>query len=198
MRRKIYDLNNGVIEVYSFEPINYKLQLFRLEEMKDIPKERQVLRMDNPRSWFTKSNGIVYECGAYTLREFDYSRMDQADKASLVRKFYVNGTYHDDPVKIIGGMILLSPKRGFTDYRIQLTENAYCGYLLDNEQFDNPILGDHSLDRLRGSFKISEEPISTISVDELEKAMKMQIVPGDFDETMDSLEKTSKVYKKIR
>ena len=198
MKRKIYNLNNGVIEVYGFLPVNYKLQLFRLEELKEIPMKRQILRMDKPRSWFTRSDRIVYECGAYTLREFDYSKMSQADKASLVRKLYINGSYHDDPVKVVDDLILLSPRQDFTDYRVQLTEDAYCGYLLDNEQFDNPILGDHSLDRLRGLFQITDEPLSSISLKELEKAYDMDLVDGNFDEALDSLEKTSKVYKKIR
>ncbi len=198
MKRKIYNVASGVIEVYDFEPISYKLALFRLEEMKGIPQKKQILRKDNPRSWFTRDKGIVYECDNYTLREFDYTKMDQVDLVNMIRKFYINGSFKNDPVLIRDDLILLSPDRGLTDYRIQLTEDAYMEYLIENEQFDSPELEGKSLDKQRGLFRISDEPIVTVSIDEFKKMHQAQLVSGNFHDTMDSLERTSKVLSKIR
>ena len=198
MKRKIYRLNNGVIEVYQFEPINYKLNLFRLEELKRIPKEEQILRRETTRSWFTPKKRVVYECENYILREFDFSNIHDMDKQMQLFKAYVNGVYRHDPVQIHDGLITLSPRNGMTDYRIQLTKDAYLGYLLENEQFDETILRDSLLDKQKGLFKISEEPISSTTVEELERLFSSELVPGSFDETMQSVERTSKVFQKIR
>lgn len=198
MKRKIYNVKNGVIEVYDFETLQYRMNLFRLEELKRIPQREQILRREPTRSWFTPRKGVVYECDNYILREFDLSKLDEVDQSTMIRRSYINGIFRSDPVEERSDLITLSPRKGLTDFRVQLTEDAYMGYLLDNEQFDHPMLRDHRLDKQKELFQISDAPVDTISIPELEKMYQHGIVEGDYYKTMDSLERTSKVYQKIR
>jgi len=198
MKRKIYNVKNGIIEVYDFETLQYRMNLFRLEELKRIPQREQILRREPTRSWFTPRKGVVYECDNYILREFDLSKMDEADQSTMIRRSYINGVFRSDPVEERSDLITLSPREGLTDFRVQLTEDAYMGYLLDNEQFDHPMLRSHRLDKQKELFQISDVPIDEISISELEKMFQHGIVEGDYYETIVSLERTSRVYQKIR
>ncbi len=198
MRRKIYNVNGGVIEVYSFEPFNYKMNTFRMRELKKIPMERQVLVKEPTRSWFTPKKGVVYKCDNYILREVQCPELDPSDPIKRTRTSYIYGIYKNDPVEVHDDLYLLSPRGGYTDYRVQLTEDSYLGYLLENEQFYSSFLEDKSLEGLKDLFKVSSNPITRIQISELEKMYEGDLVPGSFDDAMTSLEKTSKVYQKIR
>lgn len=197
-KNKIYNLKNGVIEVYKFEPINYKLNLFRLEEFLKIPKQEQILVESPSNGWFTPRKRKVFECGAYVLQGLDLHKMDNIDQHALMRKLYINGAYDNDVVDVFPDLITLTPEHGFSKYRVQLTEEALLGFLLKNELFDSLFLQDHNLERQKDLFKISQKPIMDVSLDEVEKMYQSDLIPGTFDDTLTYLDKSSKVYKKIR
>ena len=197
MNRKICNLKKGVIQVYQFEPFNYRLNLFRLEEMKRIPREEQILRREPTRSWFTPRKGVFYECDNYILRKFDFSKFEDIDTFKKHYQLYVYGLYHNDPVKKYPGFITLSPKKDMTDIRVQLTEDAYLAYLLENEQFDHEDLVGKRLEKQKTLFHLSEEPLMEFHVDEMKNMFDSCVVSGSYDETMKSLERSSHVYQKI-
>ncbi len=197
-KNKIYNLKNGVIEVYKFEPINLRLNLLRLEELKKIPREEQILVETPTNGWFTPRKRKVFECGAYVLKGLNFNSADDVNKHSLMRKLYINGAYDNDVVDILPDLITLTPEHGFSKYRVQLTEEALISFLLKNEMFDSLFLQDRNLEKQKELFKISQEPIMDVSLEEVEKMYRSELIPGTFDDTLTYLDKSSKVYKKIR
>lgn len=197
-KNKIYNLKNGVIEVYNFEPYNYKLNLFRLEELKKIPKEEQVLVESPTNGWFTPKKRKVFECDAYVLQGLNLHKMDQIDQHSLMRKLYINGSYDNDVVDVYPDFITLTPDHGCSKYRIQLTEEALLSFLLKNELFDSSFLHSKSLYRQKDLFKISKDPISDVSLKDVETMYESGLIPGTFDDTLTYLDRSSKVFRKMR
>lgn len=86
MERKIYNINQGVIEVYQFDPNMKELKRFRLQELDKLPVEEQILKREPTRSWFTPKKGVVYECENYILRRYDNPRVSKKDHVDLVRE----------------------------------------------------------------------------------------------------------------
>ena len=198
MSRKIYDLNNGKIEVYSFRPLEHKLRLFRIQELDYFLPSERVLKKENTRSWFTPTKGVVYECDSYILRLLKYaSKEDRREGPKLIRE-YKEGPYRSDPVIINDTLITLSPKNNTTNKRIQLTDEAYYAYLLDNEDFTSSYLQEGNLEDLKEVFKLSRNPIEEVSIDDFRRMYSSDLIEGDYEEKMDYLEKSSKVFRKIR
>ncbi|MBQ8131485.1 MAG: hypothetical protein IJ193_03250 [Bacilli bacterium] len=198
MSRKIYDLNNGKIEVYSFRPLEHKLRLFRIQELDYFLPSERVLKKENTRSWFTPTKGVVYECDSYILRLLKYaSKEDRREGPKLIRE-YIEGAYRSDPVIINDTLITLSPKNNTTNKRIQLTDEAYYAYLLDNEDFTSSYLQEGNLEDLKEVFKLSRNPIEEVSIDDFRRMYSSDLIEGDYEEKMDYLEKSSKVFRKIR
>ena len=201
MTRKgmIYNLEKGKIEVYSIRPIEHKFKLYRVKELdKFLPLERVLIR-ENTRSWFTPTKGVVYECENYILRPMKYAKKEQQRDAIRTLRDYMDGSFRRDPVRVYeNGLITLSPNNDTTNKCIQLSEEAYYAYLLDNEDFTSTYLQEADLEDLREVFRLSKNPITEITTDELKRLYLSGLAEGRYDEKMDYIEKTSKVFKKIR
>lgn len=201
MTRKgmIYNLEKGKIEVYSFRPLEHKLKLYRIQELRCFLPSERVLKRENTRSWFTPKKGVVYECDNYILRLMKDAKQEEQREATRMLRDYIEGFYRSDPVRVYeNGLITLSPKNDMTNKRIQLTDEAYYAYLLDNEDFTATYLQERNLDDVKDVFKLSKNPIDEISEKDLKSLYLSGLVEGNYDEKMDYLEKTSKVFKKIR
>jgi len=202
MKRNILNINGGKIEVYSFEPKHYSLDLFRLEELKTIPQEQQILRKENTRGWFTPKEGVIYECDNYIIRPFmtKKKKMEEYDAWLRIRRSYINGLYTNEPAKEYEtGLITLNADRNGGKTLINLTPDAYAEYLLENEQFTKAFLEDKDLSKLKDLFSISDEPISEVSIDELKKMCESKIVPiPSFNYKMEQVEKEADVYRKLK
>ncbi len=199
LKGEIYNLEKGKIEVYSFRAVDHKFKLHRIKELDGfLPLERVLIR-ENTRSWFTPTKGVVYECDNYILRPMRYARREQQKEAVRTLRDYMDGSFRRDPVRVYeNGLITLSPNNDTTNKRIQLSEDAYLAYLLDNEQFTSEYLQEADLEDLKDLFRLSKNPITEITTDELKRIYLSGLVEGRYDEQMDYIEKTSKVFKKIR
>lgn len=198
MKRNIYNINGGTLEIFDFGPKRYAMDLFRIEELKKIPESEQILRKEDTRGWFTPKKGVIYECDNYILRPFNRKKMAEYDEWFRIRHSYVHGLYSHDPVKQHDDLITLHTKKGTSRNLINLTEDSYAAYLLDNEMFASDFLEDRDLTPLKGVFEISEEPYMTIKIDEFEKLCRGKVIEEMFSEKMSDIEKESKVYQKLK
>ena len=198
MKRNIFNINGGTLEIFDFEPKHYAIDLFRLEELKKFPEEKQVLRKDDTRGWFTPKKGVLYECDNYILRPFPRRKMADHDEWLRIRRSYINGLYHSDPVKTHDDLITLHPKHGTSRNLINLTEDAYVEYLLENEMFSDEFLEGRDLTPVRELFDLSEEPFMTIKIDEFEKLCRSKVIEEPFNEKMSDIEKETKVYRRLK
>ena len=198
MKRNILNIKGGKIEVYGFEPKTYSINLFRLTELKKIPKEQQILRRENTRGWFTPKKGVLYECDNYILRPFPSKKIEDHDEWLRIRRSYTNGFYKNDPVYQHGDIIALHPNQGMDRNYIQLTEDAYLEYLIEREMYGHEFLQDKNLDSLHELFKISKKPIMTIDIEQLEKICASKIIDEPFSEKISSIENESKVYQRLK
>lgn len=201
MRKKIFQINGGRIEIFSFNAEDEKMQDFKTQELLKLPEDERVLHKGSPLSWFSSKNGVVYSCGAYVLKavpkegEMQFSRLEER---------FIQGEFVGDPVRVVerfdddGQVLYLCPVRDTLDNKIQLTNDLYLLQLLESEDFQNEVLHEESLDGLGELFDISSEPISAISIRELEKMYEAGLVDGDMDSQMDYFEKSGKVLSKLR
>ena len=198
MKRNIYNINGGTLEIYSFEPKHYAMDLFRIAELKKVPEEEQILRKEDTRGWFTPKKGVMYECDNYILRPFQRKKLADYDEWSRIRRSYIHGIYSHDPVKQHDDLITLHTKKGTSRNLINLTEDSYAAYLLDNEMFSSEFLEGRDLSPLREIFELSEDPFMTIRIKEFEKLCQSKVIEEPFNETMSDIEKESKVYRKLK
>ena len=198
MKRNIYNINGGTLEIFDFEPKHYALDLFRLQELKNIPQEEQILRKENTRGWFTPKKGVIYECDNYILRTFPSKKLSDHDEWLRIRRSYINGLYRSDPVKVHDGLITLHPNMGMSHNLVQLTEDSYAEYLLENEQFADSFLEDRDLSKLKDLFEIGEDPYMTIDIKEFQKLCYAKVIDECFRGKMADIEKESEVYQKLK
>ena len=197
MERKIYNINQGVIEVYQFDPNMKELKRFRLQELDKLPVEEQILKREPTRSWFTPKKGVVYECENYILRRYDNPRVSKKDHVDLVREAYIDGLFQQHRVIVHDKLFTLETLTDGDCY-INLTEDAYIAYLLENERFTSELLQEANLDNQKGLFTLSDNPIITLSLENMEKIFESGLVSDDYEKTVNTIQSASKVYKKIR
>lgn len=203
MANKIYQIQGGKIEVFSFSAIEEKMKKFRKEEMETLPEDERFLLRNDPPSWFRSQKGIVYECGAYVLQK----RLDldcSSEQYSVVEKKFHAGAFLKDPIRILpredqdDDIIVLHPGRGTSDVRVQLTPDLYLAQLLEREEFSDEDVQSSSLEAVRDLFFISEDPISEISIEEMKKLFDHDLIAGEYSSQIDYIEKAGKVLQKLR
>ena len=202
---KIFRLKNGTIEVYNFEPIFAEIGLFRLNEMKKIPEEEQVLRRDYNDSWLIPKSGVMYECESYVIRKEPPKTFEEREENYfLVRKFVEgilgNASVHATKRTDVEGdnLYYINPKDGTPCKKIQITPELYLEFLLENERFASKTLQKADLTDQQVLFNISEEPIMEYTLSDLESLLESGLVKGDFDRKLELLEGSTKVYEKLK
>ena len=203
MERKIYNLNSGTIEIYSYLPDQVEQMKYRREQLELIPYSQRVLVEKEPVWWFTNIKDVVYSCPAFSLRkgETPGTKMKESMKNDELLRRYHRGDYMECPafdrISRAGREVFyLDPEDG-TNKRIQLTGGLYIQYLIYNGMFTDENL-DTDLSRFARMFKISPEPISVITEDELNRNLNSGLVTGDHDQIMEFVDASSQVYRKIR
>lgn len=202
---KIFRLKNGIIQVYNFEPKYANIALFRLNEMKKIPEEEQVLRRDYNHSWFIPKEKIIYECGGYIIRKVPPKNFDEMeDNYFFVRK-YIEGILTNASVHVIKrsdkegeNLFIINPKDGTPCKKIQITPELYLEYLLENERFAAKALQKKDLTNQQPLFNISDEPIMECNLETLEALLESGLVKGNLDDKLELLEGSTKVYEKLK
>ena len=197
MERKIYNINQGVIEVYQFDPNMKELKRFRLQELDKLPVEEQILKREPTRSWFTPKKGVVYECENYILRRYDNPRVSRKDHVDLVREAYIDGLFQQHRAIVHDKLFTLETLTDGDCY-INLTEDAYIAYLLENERFTSELLQEANLDNQKGLFTLSDNPIITIALENMERIFESGLISDNYENTVNTIQSASKVYKKIR
>ena len=197
MERKIYNINQGVIEVYQFDPNMKELKRFRLQELDKLPVEEQILKREPTRSWFTPKKGVVYECENYILRRYDNPRVSRKDHVDLVREAYLDGLFQQHRAIVHDKLFTLETLTDGDCY-INLTEDAYIAYLLENERFTSELLQEANLDNQKGLFTLSDNPIITIALENMERIFESGLISDNYENTVNTIQSASKVYKKIR
>ena len=203
--RKIFRLSNGKIEVLNFEPIYNRLNFFRLNEMHQIPEDEQIVYKELTGSLIKPKTGIIHECDGYIIRKRAPKGSKEKDENSALVIGYINGIFKDGSMHIReredgkGEQIIYlspNPKDGTLIKKIQVTPDLYLAYLLENERFAEKPLQDSSLEKQRELFRIGEEPIATCDLASLEVALRSGLIKGEYDDTLDFVEGSTKVYEK--
>ena len=199
--KKIYNLNNGRVEIFQLGQDDYETAKFILDELGTMPIEERLLKKDNPSNWFTRKKGIVYECGAYILRK---SNPKEVQKTRFLLNDYIFGSFElerlDARNDIHGNdLYLLEPSYPYNNVNIQLTKDLYLQILIENEIYANPILQESNLDRIKRLFSISENPIETIDVEEMFKVYDLiEENQEAYKIIMTEIEESTKVFQKLR
>lgn len=203
--RKIFHVSNGTIEIYDFNENYSRSTLFRLEEMKKIPENEQVLYKEANRFLFQHREEIVYECDAYSLRIKKPKNMAEVDDNYFFVHKYIEGLYKDSSVHVrerenTDGekLFYINPKDGTPGKKIQITEDLYLAYLLENERFDAPDLQTSDLSNHQELFTISDEPIAVCDMDSLRILLKSGLVKGNYDDKKRLLQGSTKIYEKLK
>lgn len=197
---EIYNLSKGKVEVYGLEPLKKEIILFRRKEMESIPYDERVLDRIPTRGWFTPQKNVIYECGSYVLRK----RIPRPEDEFLINEFvndYLRSYRVRDVKRTDNGeyATLLDPTRVIVEKELQLTEEILLELLLENENYNNKRLQNGDLSRIRGLFRISKEPITTLDLEELKKYFSTNLVPQDELKTkMETINGSTKVYRKLR
>lgn len=202
---KIFRLSNGTIEVFNFEPIYSRLAFFRLEEMKQIPEDEQIVYKELNGGWFKPKTGIIHECDAYIIRKRAPKNFEEEEENYELVSRYINGIFRDGSMHIRDRedgegeqIIYLNPKDGTLIKKIQVTPDLYLSYLLENERFAAEPLQDSGLEKQSELFEIGEEPIATCDLASLKVALRSGLIKGEYDDTLDFVEGSTKVYEKLR
>ena len=197
--RKIYNINNGRVEIFQLGQNDYETKKFILDELGTMPMEDRLLKKDNP-SWFTPKKGIVYECGAYVLRR---SNSKELKKSRFLLNDYIFGTLDverlDAREDIHGNdLYLLEPSYPYHNINIQLTKDLFLQALIENEEYASSILQESNLDRIKRLFSISDKPIDTIDIEEMAKVYDLvEEKPEAYRKKMSAIEDSTKVFQQI-
>ena len=202
---KIFRLSNGTIEIYNFNPIFSRLTFFRLEEMKQIPEDEQVVYKELNGTWFRPKKGIIHECDAFLIRKREPKTFQEKEENYMLVSRYTNGIFRDGSMHIRDRndregeqIIYLNPRDGTISKKIQVTPDLYLVYLLENERFAAEPLQDNSLEKQSELFEIGEEPIATCDLASLEAALESGLIKGEYDDRLDFIEGSTKVYEKLK
>ena len=199
--KKIYNLNNGRVEIFQLGQDDYETAKFVLDELGTMPIEERLLKKDNPSNWFTPKKGIVYECGAYILRK---SNPKEVQKTRFLLNDYIFGGLEFERLTarndIHGNdLYLLEPSYPFNNVNIQLTKDLYLQTLIENEEYASSILQESNLDRIKRLFSISDKPIDTIDIEEMAKVYDLvEEKPEAYRKKMSAIEDSTKVFQKLR
>lgn len=204
-KHKIFRLKNGTVQVYNFEPLNPEIALFRLQEMKKIPEDEQVLKRDYNRSWFARKNNDVFECESYVIKKEPIKSFEQKEDNYFFVRRYTEGLLMNASVHAMKRcdkegeeLFIVNPKDGTPCKKIQITPELYLEFLLENERFAAKALQKKDLTHQKPLFNISDEPIMECDLDFLESLLESGLVRGDFDSKLELLEGSTKVYEKLK
>ncbi len=204
-KNKIYRLNNGTIQVFSFEPFQSRIVNFRLQEMKKIKEDDQVIKKAGPLTWFSSKKNVIFECEAYVLKRNPAKSFEEKEDNYALVRGYIDGIYTNASVHIRErddkegeSIIILNPKHDVPGKRIQITPDLYLEYLLENERFEEEALQTEDLTKEKKLFIISEQPIMECSENSLKNLINSGLVKGDLDEKLELLEGSTKVYEKLK
>lgn len=197
---EIYNVSKGKIEVYSLEPLRGKITTFRQEEFESLPEDERVLDYIPTKGWLTPRKNLIYECGSHVLRK----RTPLAEDEFLMSEFsnnYMVDYRLNEITRLDNGRTttVLEPLRYLVSKRLQLTDDTLLELLLESENYSSEQLQNGDLSRIKGLFRISENPTTTISLEELKKYFSTNLVPRDeLGEKMKTLSGSTKVYRKLR
>lgn len=201
---KIYNFENGTIEVYNVVPDNIKIKNFKKTETERIAKEERILTRNDNISWFTRKKNYPVLVGAFGLEKEDPKKVtDILINRELIRKYF-NGE--------ISGYRLNRFKRHDSDKPlysleiddlylkkyIQLSKNEYVLELLKHGMFNSDELLDSDLSFLNNLISIPSNPETKLDFPTLVLYHNSGLISEDFDGTLELVENSSKVYKKIR
>ncbi len=198
---RIYNLDCGVIDVYEIIPKNAKLKEFRNRQINIIPEEERVLTRNDNINWFTKKERYPVLYSGYGL-EIENKKDNDLNKEILDK--YVNGEYEESKIKkhtrIDKNEFLytLEANDDFSNKYIQLSKKAYILELLQRQRFQDEDLLDSNLDFLNELIDISSNPVARLDFKTLVFYHNSGLIDNSFDKTLDIVEDSSKVYKKIR
>jgi len=128
----IYNINNGLIEVYDINPLKDKIKDFKKQELLKLKEEDRVLVEEPTKGWFTTKKGVVFECGSYILRK---SKKKEIESNTKLLNQYIQGKLHEERLlkkESIDGreLFLFEPYNLRPDYKIQLTKDLYLETVL--------------------------------------------------------------------
>lgn len=203
---KIYNLKNGTIEIYNFEPIRSRIAYFRLKEMQKIDEDERVLIKDYNNTWFASKKNVVYKCGSYNFKFLPPKNYKEQDENDLLLKRYIEGAFRNGSIHVLSRediigkkLYYLNPKDPDTEKYLQLTKGLYLEYLLENEYFTSHALQEENLTKEKDLFHISKEPIMQCSLEDLEAILRSGLVnPENYDEKVEQLEGSTKVFEKLK
>ena len=198
--RNIYNLTKGKVEVYEIEPIVRNVISFRKDQMDSIPEDERVLEVLPNRSWFNPTKGVVYECGSYLLR-----KKIPNDRDNFILREFINGhvtkydlyektrTDNDEPLLVIDPILYMEERR------IQITRDILIELLLEKEDYEGLASMDADYSNVRELFRITNDPVSVIDLEELKKYFSTSLVPfNEMSTQMSKIGNSTKVYRKLR
>jgi len=89
----IYNINNGLIEVYDINPLKDKIKDFKKQELLKLKEEDRVLVEEPTKGWFTTKKGVVFECGSYILRKSKKKEIESKLNAKTGLDFAIFDSY---------------------------------------------------------------------------------------------------------
>ena len=192
----IYNINNGLIEVYNLNPLEREIKDFKKQELLKLPEEERVIVEEPTKGWFTTKKGVIYECGSYILRK---SKKRELESNRELLKQYILGTLHEDRLLIKeDNLFLFEPYNLRPTHKIQLTKDLYLATVLANTDYSDSFLQTENLDNIKHLFEISNSK-ATIDMEELYKVYKY--ITNDlfeYEETVKYLEDSTSIYQKIK
>ena len=197
MKREIYYLNKGKIEIYNIKPLVNKINLFLKNELNKIPEDEIVLDYIPKKNILVPKKNIIY-------KNYDYILKKSHDKNNkdIINKSIYNGLYNGKIKKLYRedkkDLILLELLYIYSNKRIQLTEDIANEFLIEEGEYDSIYINKETLDNIKNLFQIHNNPLYKIDINELKKYYDTNLVKESFEDKLYYLEESSKIYEKLK
>lgn len=167
---KIYNLKNGVIEVYGVIPQGSKLVDFRKRQAIICPVRERVLTQEKLHFIFGNKKFVATK-GDYGLRKEDHDNSQETSDDIRILERYFAGEFSGNDVEKYtrkdGSTLYGLEVTDQPDKFIQISKDAYLLELLLGEKFTNKDLLRSKLIFLKDKLALSEEPIKAYEVKEV-------------------------------
>ena len=197
MKREIYYLNKGKIEIYNIKPLVNKINLFLKNELNKIPEDEIVLDYIPKKNILIPKKNIIYENYDYILK-----KSHDKNNKDIINKSIYNGLYNGKIKKIYREdkkeLILLELLYIYSNKRIQLTEDIANEFLIEEGEYDSIYINKETLDNIKNLFQIHNNPLYKIDINELKKYYDTNLVKESFEDKLYYLEESSKIYEKLK
>ena len=193
----IYNLNNGKIEIYDINPLKDKILLFKKKEMNKINENERVLDYCLKEVFF--KNNMIYEDEKAVIKKTKYQKnKDYISKVLYGDSYQGQINRFKRPNK--RDLILLDIQLNDIK-KIQLTEDLCNELLIEKEKYDSKCINLEIVGNLKDLFEISNQPKTIIDLEEIKKYYNTDLIDEDiidFNEKLNYLENSSKIYKKLK